>query len=215
MEYIFNNENEWLEFRKGKITGTIASAVVGLNPYLSNTEAYEIVSGIKEPKDISEKPYVVKGKKAEDHIRSLFILDHPDFEVVGNNYVDKYILVVDDENPFIACTPDGFIIEKDTGRKGVLEIKTSEILRSNQLESWKDNNIPQNYFVQVLQEMYCTKADFGILVVELKFNENITTRKSYIIDRKNVESDINWLINEEIKFYKEYVLGKKRPALIL
>lgn len=215
MEYIFNNENEWLEFRKGKITGTIASAVVGLNPYLSNTEAYEIVSGIKEPKDISEKTYVVKGKKAEEHIRSLFILDHPDFEVVGNNYVDKYILVVDDENPFIACTPDGFIIEKETGRKGVLEIKTSEILRSNQLESWKDNNIPQNYFVQVLQEMYCTKADFGILVVELKFNENITTRKSYIIDRKNVESDINWLINEEIKFYKEYVLGKKRPALIL
>ena len=117
MEYIFNNENEWLDFRKGKITGTIASAVVGLNPYLSNTEAYEIVSGIKEPKDISEKPYVVKGKKAEEHIRSLFILDHPDFEVVGNNYVDKYILVVDDENPFIACTPDGFIIEKETGRK--------------------------------------------------------------------------------------------------
>lgn len=210
----FKTKEEWLNFRKGKITGTIASAVIGKNPYMSNTEAWEIITLKKEPKDISDKSYVIKGKSAEEYIAKLFELDHPEY-IVEDNPNNEYIVVYDDNHPFIMDTPDRFLIEKETNRKGVLEIKTTEIFSSFQKEKWSNNNIPSNYYVQLLQEMYCDEADFGILVVELKHNEDITSRKTYIVQRQDVQEDIEYLIENEIKFYEVNVVGNKRPALVI
>ena len=43
---------------------------------------------------------------------------------------------------------DGELVDQD-GRKGILEIKTTNILQSMQYEKWKDR-IPDNYYIQVL-----------------------------------------------------------------
>lgn len=210
----FKTQEEWLNFRKGKITGTLASAVIGTNPYMSNTEAWEIITGKKEQKDIGNLPYVIKGKKAEEHIAKLFELDHPEY-IVEDHPNNEYIVVYDDDHPFIMATPDRFLIEKETNRKGILEIKTTKIFNSFQKENWSNDNIPQNYFVQVLQEMYCSNSDFGILVAELKYNDGDTNRKTYKVEKQDVGQDIDYLIKEEIKFYEVNVKGNKRPALVI
>ena len=129
---IFNSKEDWLEFRKGKITGTTASAIIGKNPYLSNTEVWEIITNRKEPKDISEKPYVVKGKYAEEHIIRLFILDHPTYQL--EEMEAEFVVFYDDDNPYIMATPDGILKNIETGEIGIIEIKTCDILSSRQKE---------------------------------------------------------------------------------
>lgn len=210
---IFNSKEDWLEFRKGKITGTTASAIIGKNPYLSNTEVWEIITNKKEPKDISEKPYVVKGKYAEEHIIRLFILDHPTYQLEEKE--EEFVVFYDDDNPYIMATPDGILKNIETGETGIIEIKTCDILSSRQKESWSNNNIPINYYTQLIQEIYCSKATFGILVVELHYSDDLTMRKTYIVYANDIKEDIDWLINEEKKFFQEYVSKQKRPPLIL
>lgn len=210
MKLVFNTKEEWLEARKGKITSTIASAILGLNPYMTNQDAWEILVGLKEPQDISDKPYVQYGLKAEEHIRRLFALNHPDYVVEEVN-TNEWHLYIDDEYPFICASGDG-IYTKEDETTGSLEIKTSEILVSHQKESWKDL-IPVNYFCQCLFEIRCQKTDEATLVAELKYAKDYIARKEYYIQRKDVQGDINYVVKEVVDFYNKYVVTKKRPPL--
>lgn len=212
MKITFNNEQEWLEARKGKITSTLASAIIGLNPYMTSFEAWEILVGIKEPKDISDKPYVKYGKNAEEHIRQLFLLNHPDLELIED---DKYTLYVDDEYPFLAASGDGMYKYIDSEKKGSIEIKTTEILSSSQRESWRNNCIPTNYLSQVYMEIRCMKTDEATLIAELKYSQDVISRREYYIKKEDVKEDIDYLVKELVDFYNKYVVTKKRPPLTL
>ena len=64
--YDFENEQQWLKGRMNGIGGSDASAVVGMNPYKSNIDLFEEKIGRVIPKDISDKPCVIYGKKAEE-----------------------------------------------------------------------------------------------------------------------------------------------------
>ena len=206
------NREEWLQNRFKGIGGSEASAIVGMNPYMTNIDLWNIKTGQVVPEDISDKPYVKYGTNAEEHLRALFALDFPQYEVeyVDNNsyFNDKY--------PFALASLDGVLIEKETGRKGILEIKTTNILQSMQKEKWKDR-IPDNYFVQVLHYLLVTEYDFVVLVAQLKseFNGEVYKQtKHYKIERADVEDDIQYLANEELKFWK-LVKEKKKPNLLL
>ena len=73
----FETEKQWLKGRMIGIGGSDASAVVGLNPYKSNIELFEEKIGRKIPKDISDKPCVIYGKKAEE-LKSLKVYVKPE-----------------------------------------------------------------------------------------------------------------------------------------
>ena len=85
------SRDEWLQARGKRIGGSEASAVVGLNPYMSNTDLWSIKTGRREAEDISDKPYVRYGHDAEPLLRELFKLDFPDYKVgyVDNNRIRK------------------------------------------------------------------------------------------------------------------------------
>ena len=76
--YDFEDEEHWLKGRMNGIGGSDASAVIGKNPYKSNIDLFEEKTGRTVPEDISDKPYVIYGKKAEEYIRELFKLDYPE-----------------------------------------------------------------------------------------------------------------------------------------
>lgn len=213
---IFETEKEWLDFRKGKITGTIASAIIGKNPYLTNTEAWQLLTGKTEYKDIGNKPYVLRGKLAEEHIINLFLIYNTQYVLDVKPKKNQRIMFYDEENSFIASTPDYVIRDtENNNRLGIVEVKTAEIIKTYKKEEWKDNKIPNNYYIQVLQEMYTTNAEFGILLVELIYGPDYIVRKTLIIEREDAQEDIDYLINEEKKFYKEYVEKDKRPSLLI
>ena len=70
------SRQEWLQERKKGIGGSDAAAIIGLNPYMTNVDLWEIKTGRKEQEDISNKPCVKYGTEAEGPLRELFKLQY-------------------------------------------------------------------------------------------------------------------------------------------
>lgn len=210
--FVFESREQWLEKRKNTVGGSDASAIIGMNPYCSNVELFEIKTGKKQQADISDKPYVVYGNQAERYLRGLFRLDFPEYRV---EYVENN-LWKNSKYPWGHYSADGWMYDKD-GRLGILEIKTSEVLSSQHKEKWKGQHIPDNYYIQVLHGMLIMEADFAVLKAQLKTvfdGVPYLQTKHYFIERADVEADIQYLAEEEKKFWKQ-VQERKKPALIL
>lgn len=208
------SEAEWLKARLRGIGASEASAVIGCNPYMSNTDLWKIKTRRKVAPDISSNAHVAYGHAAEAPIRELFALDYPEYEVL---YGGQFDMVHNVDYPWLFATLDGRLIEKATGRKGILEIKTTEILRSMAREKWRDG-VPQNYYCQLCHQLLATGFDFAVLHAQLKREwdgEIKTTRQTYFIERDEVRDDLDYLLGEEIKFWTEYVQKDREPPLIL
>lgn len=209
---ILQNHAAWLEARSRYIGGSDAAAVLGLNPYKSNLELWQEKTGLVVPEDISEKPYVKYGHAAEGYLREMFALDFPEYEV---GYTENNIWL-NDAFPFAHASLDGWLTDQD-GRKGILEIKTTNILQSMQKEKW-DHRIPDNYYIQVLHYLMVTGFDFAVLKAQLKYEfqggDVMLQTKHYKIERSEVEEDIAYLMQKESDFW-ESVQTKKKPALLL
>lgn len=207
----FKDEKDWLQGRTNGLGGSDASSVVGVNPYKSNAELFEEKIGRTRPEDISDRPYVVYGKRAEEHIRELFKLEYPEYAV--EHY--EYRILQNLEYPFMQASLDGELTDRK-GRKGILEIKTANILQSMQYEKWKDR-IPDNYYTQVLHYLLVTGYEFVVLRAHLisKWGMDIRAQsRHYFIERDEVQEDLNYLLQEEIKFWKHVESGRKPPLML-
>lgn len=207
----FGSREEWLQARKSYIGGSDAATAIGMNPWKDNVTLWLEKTGQANPEDISEKPYVKYGTQAEEHLRELFQLDFPEYQVEyaeGNMWLnDKY--------PYAHASLDGWLTDQD-GRKGILEIKTTNILQSMQKEKW-NQRIPDNYYIQLLHYLMVTGFDFAILKAQLKYDyggDIVLHTRHYKIERSEVEADIEYLQNSEKTFWKQ-VQERKKPALLL
>ena len=208
------NDAQWHRERAKGIGASEASAIIGRNPYMSNQELWRIKTGRKKAADISSNAHVQYGHAAEGPLRELFALDYPQYEV---EYRGNYDLVRNEKYPFILATLDGRLTEKDTGRLGVYEGKTTEILKSMQKEKWIDA-IPDNYYIQVLHQLIATGFDFSVLNAQLKrvYGWEVKTEtRRYFIERAEVKDDIEYLLEQEINFWENYVKKDIEPPLIL
>lgn len=204
---------EWLKSRVTMIGGSDASAVVGMNPYKSNLDVWREKTGQAVAEDISDKPYVQYGIQAEQHLTALFALDYPQYQVAANT---EFKLYRHPEYPFVGGTLDGELLELKTGRRGVMEVKTTEILRSMQWEKWNDK-IPDNYYIQVLHYLLVTGWDFAILKAQLKTvygDEVRLNTRHYHIERKDVQEDLDYLLEREIAFWRYVELGQTPPLVL-
>lgn len=207
----FATADEWRAART-VIGGSDAAALVGLNPYKTNIDLWREKTGRHKAPDISNEPFVRFGHDAEPHLRDLFALDFPQYEV---RYVENN-MVLNDKYPFAHASLDGWLRERDTGRKGILEIKTTNILQSMQKEKWNDR-IPDNYYCQVLWYLMVTEFDFAILKARLRSEwkgETRITVKHYMIERSEVQEDINELEAAGWKMWKA-IQEDREPNLIL
>lgn len=211
---IFKPENrtEWLKLRQNGIGGSDAGTVLGVNKYKTNVELWEEKTGLKEPADISDKPAVKLGKDSEPHLRELFRLDYPEYEL---DYHEFY-MYVNDKYPFIFATLDGEITDENK-RNGILEIKTCTIQNPNQWNEWTDDMIPQCYYAQILHQLAATDWEFAVLKAYIRYYRDGVLRgtiRHYHIERNDVQADIEYLIGRESLFWKD-VENKTRPAVIL
>lgn len=207
---IMGSNEEWLHNRT-RIGGSDAASIIGKNPWKTNIQLWEEKCRISKPEDISDKPVVKYGHAAEKHLRDLFALDFPEYQV---GYEENNLWLNPDK-PFAHASLDGWLTDPD-GRKGILEIKTTNILQSMQKEKW-NNRIPDNYYCQVLHYLMVTGWDFAILKAQLKFEypgEIVLQTKHYKIERSDVQEDINYLENAERVFW-EQIQARRKPALIL
>ena len=206
------DRDEWLAMRqKTGIGGSDAGTVLGLNPWCSNVQLWRYKTGQEQPEDISDKPAVKFGKIAEQHIRELFRLDYPDYDMDYH----EFWLYVNDRQPWQFATLDGELTDA-IGRRGILEIKTTTIQNKAQWDEW-ENGIPQRYYAQILHQLSATGWDFAILRAYIRYYKNGEFRaavRDYRIERKDVIEDISYLCECEGAFMNCVKSGKPPAALI-
>ena len=200
----------WLEARRRGIGGSDAGAVIGANKYRSNVDVWKEKTGLIVPEDVGDKPAVKFGKEAEQHIRALFALEHPEMSVEYH----EFYMYLNDKYPFLYATLDGELTD-DSGRHGILEIKTATIQNAAGWSEWVDG-IPQSYYAQVLHQLAATGWDFVILFAYLRtpYSGNVARFIERRIERADVADDITYLIAQEAEFWQA-VETKQRPPLRL
>jgi putative phage-type endonuclease len=208
---MIENHSDWIKARKRGIGGSDSGAVLGVNKYKSNVQLWEEKTGRQEPADLSNNAAVQFGKFAEPHLRELFKQDYPEYTV---DYHEFWIYR-HPEYDWLFATLDGELIAPD-GSRGILEIKTTTIQNKSQWDEW-DGRIPDSYYAQCLHQLAATGWDFVILKAYIRYHvdgEVRVTIRHYKINRKDVQSDINYLIARETAFWNN-VQNDEMPALIL
>ena len=210
--YRCKNHESWLKNRHKYIGGSDVACIMGLSAWKTNRQLYDEKKGLIEPPDLSDKALVQYGTQAEEHIRALFQLDHPDLlvEYVPNNSWRNT------DYPFAACSLDGWLTDKD-GRKGILEIKTATITSGQQAAKWRDA-IPDNYYCQVLYYLGVTEWQFVDLRANLKYqfpNEPLRIiTNDYHIERSEVEEDIATIMEKAAEFAESLEKNEEPPVIL-
>lgn len=209
--FVFPSRERWLEHRAHGIGGSEISAVVGLNPYMSNVDLWERKTGAVKAEDISDKPYVQYGVRAEPLMREFFKLDFPQIEM----FYEENNSFRNSKYPWALASLDGWLRDKN-GRAGVWECKTANILQPRQKDKW-NHQIPPNYFCQILFYMAVIEADFTILTARLNAEYEglpYSQTRNYIIERADVRDDMDYLMEKGAEFWESVQNGQK-PALLL
>ena len=206
------DREEWLAMRQMQgIGGSDAGTVLGLNPWCSNVQLWRYKTGQEVPPDISDKPAVKFGKVAEEHIRELFRLDYPLYDLKYH----EFWMYCHDGYPWQFATLDGELTD-EAGRRGILEIKTTTIQNRSQWDEW-ENGIPQRYYAQILHQLSATGWQFAILRAYIRWyrdGEFRATVRDYRIERDDVLDDIAYLRQQELIFMDCIKSGKPPAAII-
>lgn len=189
MRIKYDSKDVWLKLRKKGLGGSDISAVIAKNPYRTNLELYQEKKGLITFDNVDNR-FTRYGSKAEKAIRFLFALTFED--VLKVSHTDELLVRTDKE--YLRGSLDGelevledfkftsyyknfysdqdkpYSFELKKGMKGVLEIKTTEVLSSMSKEKWH-NAIPENYYCQVLHYLNVTSYDFAIIVAELTWED--------------------------------------------
>lgn len=133
----FQNEEEWLQARRGKITGTRLKDVIVKRGTGRKIGFYELIAEriAVEPdgEDVMER-----GLRLEDEALELFTKE------TKKKVTNEMVLWCRDDNESIALSPDGIISEKEA-----VEVKCLGSARH--IEALIENKIPSDYTDQALQ----------------------------------------------------------------
>lgn len=152
----FGTEDEWLEARKRYVTASEIACVCGLDPFKSPLRLYHEKRGEIEPQDLSANAAVQAGKALEGTILQMY-------ERETSRNVDRcepFRLFINSDTPDIAATPDGFDWWDDGG-EGCVDAKN---IGARMASRW-DDSAPENYRMQVQQQMLVTGKGHGSLAV--------------------------------------------------
>lgn len=216
MVFNFRTREEWLRFRKSRIGGSDASCVMGLNPWKSNLDLWLEKTGKKIADNLDDNELVQYGHKAEEFIRSLFAIDHPEYRVVDGTD----IILVNHKYPWAHASLDGHLLDAGTDNlelAGILEIKTVNAVNNDVWKKWRDR-IPDYYYCQVLHYLAVTELPKAILRAQIKtVNDDGTVyaqMREYVFNRAEIEADITTLMDAEKAFYESLKSGEE-PSVIL
>ena len=131
------NSEEWLEARKGKITGSKLGDIVVKRGTGKKLGFYELIADRLAIEDDSEDPQE-RGHRCEPVALQLFQQE------MGIEYIDTEQFWISDDNEDIAISPDG-VIDVETA----VEVKC--LSAAKHLQAYFEHKVPSEYEFQVLQ----------------------------------------------------------------
>jgi putative phage-type endonuclease len=204
----YNSREEWLSHRIG-LGASESGAICGYG-FKTPLQLWKEKIQAVAPQDLSDNPRVQFGNDVEEPLRALFRVMYPEYQLDFKPYT---ILRRDDHHRFMFSTPDGWLTERETGRKGLYESKSSLLLSAAQWAEWKDQ-VPMGYYCQLLHSMFVGDFDFAILFAILRDKNNDAVIRHYRFERAEVEEDIRWVVGKEEAFYKHIENGTMPPQIL-
>lgn len=207
-----NDREQWLKERRFGIGGSDASVLVDENPWKTLRELWQDKFSKEKPKEIYT-PAIVYGTEAEEPLRKLYALKHLNQDV---QYMKDVILERKKQGyEWMRYSPDGLIYDYDTHKKGILEIKTASLNNYDSIAKWKDNSLPNNYYIQTLHGLLVTGFDFVTLTAELRYYDGRVEIVERTFNRDEVLDDLEYLESKELEVWNTYFATKKEPPILL
>ena len=178
---------EWFAARKGRVTGSMVGAILGLDPNTSRAEAMRRMRGQSEFKGNIATEW---GKMHEQEAKE-------DFEYVKNIPVFPASFVIHPTLDWLGASPDGYL-----GDDTLIEIKCPYGLRNG--GNFKTIDEQPHYYAQMQIQMYCTGTEKCFFWQWTPHDNNLT-----IVDRDQVWIDEN--LPKLEAFYQEYL--EEQPDL--
>lgn len=166
------DKTEWLKWRSKGLGGSDASVICGLNKYKSPVELWMEKTGQIESKEAGEAAYW--GTILEPIIRQEFS-QRTNFKVKLKRSILKHPYY-----NFMLANLDGIVIDPAYG-ECVFEAKTATVFKH---EQWEENNIPEEYMLQVQHYMAVTgfkRAYVAVLIGGNQFKYKIIERDDELI----------------------------------
>lgn len=184
--------------RKFYIGGHDAAAIIGVHPFLTTIDVWR-QKVLNQKKELTEEEIKLftRGADLEKLLAPLISYELKLTDIKTN------LFKTNGKFNFLAGTADIF----DEKNKILVEIKTS---RKNTLQDYYVAQIchyahiflPRKIFIAIYTENYATinPKNFNLNIYEFSFEE--------------LEQDVNYILEECVKFYNEYIITKKEPPLI-
>lgn len=202
----YDSREAWLAGRGSGIGASEIGTVLG---YTAKTpiQLWREKIGSSEPEDLSDNERVQFGNAAEDVLRDMFRLMRPEYKLDFEPYT---VYRQDGEHDFLFYTPDGILTETETGRRGLYESKTATLLSRADSDRWWQK-VPEHYFTQICQGMFCADLSFAIIWALLRDREGDAQLRAYRFDRPDCERKIEEIKREGKRFWR-HVLDGTMPS---
>ena len=187
------SKSNWLKWRSKGLGGSDAACICGISKYKSPVELWMEKTGQIKPKESGEAAYW--GTILEPIVRKEFSL--------RSNLKVKIIksMLQHSKYDFMLANLDGVVIDPECG-ECIFEAKTASIFKSDQ---WDDDNIPQEYMLQIQHYMAVTgynKTYIAVLIGGNQFKYKVVERDDELI---------NMLIKLEEDFWEHVVTNTPPP----
>lgn len=165
----------WHHLRKGKITGTTLKALMG-TPKARQDAVYELIGERLTVGVDDEENAMERGNRLEPEAIAMF-------ELESGKKVERVGFCEDETDPMICNSPDGLI-----GETEAIEVKCMGA--KNHVKLWLKNEIPDEYFWQVIQYFIVNEKLEKLYFVG--YNPDIPLKKMHIIEvkREDIAPDI-------------------------
>lgn len=135
---------EWFEARKGRVTGSMVGAILGLSPYMTRKDAMRsmVRAALGEPSEFETNPAVMHGNFYESYALEAYE-ERSCFDVTPTGFHEH--------EDWLGASPDGLV-----EGAGVLEIKCPFYIRKDPNPQFKSVYDMPHYYAQAQLELLCT-----------------------------------------------------------
>lgn len=206
----FNSRDEWLKMRMEGIGGSDVSCIMGHNAW-------------KNRKDIFRSKQILQPEINNDAIDFGNAFEPIIFESFKYKYRNVYetldfkdIMFRNIFIPYFQASLDGVLVEKATGKVGILEIKTAQNKKSKWYYEDGSKGVPQEYIDQAIHYFNTTNAEFVVFYPLINFerddiDNDMIFLKPRRINRDDVKEYMLEVQTECVDFWENYVKKGEMP----
>lgn len=179
----FENDNDWLEFRKAKILGTKLKDIIVKRGAGKKVGFYQLIADRLALDGDDENP-MERGHRLEEEAIDMLT------ETTGIKFNKDLVIISRDDNPNIAYSPDGFTDD------GKISVEVKCLKSALHIQTIIEDKVPSEYVEQIVQP-FIVNDDLEKLFF-VSYDPRLVSKPFYMIEIKRVD------VEAEIALWKEY-----------